>query len=68
MKQRKYRESDKNEILITDIEGLCKMLSVGKQTALMIAELAEARVELPFTKLRRFNVEKIKLYISENSH
>lgn len=68
MNQRKYKESDKNEILITDIDGLCEMLSMGKQTALIIAQRAEARVELPFTKLKRYNIEKIKLYISENSY
>lgn len=67
MKQRKFKEVQANEILITDIDGLCKMLSMGKQTALKIAQLAEAQVQLPFTKLKRYNIDKVKDYISENS-
>ncbi len=67
MNRGKYKESQDYEILTTDIDGLCKMLSLGKQTALKIAKLAEAQVELPFTKLKRYNIEKIRRYIMENS-
>lgn len=67
MNKRKFNNFDENEILITDIAGLCKMLSVGKSTAKKIADLAEANVNLPFTKLTRYNVEKIKDFIKQNS-
>lgn len=67
MNRRKFKDIEIDEILITDIDGLCKMLSMGKQTALKIAQLAEAQVQLPFTKLKRYNIDKVRAFISENS-
>lgn len=67
MNQRKYKDLKVNEILITDIDGLCKMLSIGKMTALKVAELAEARVELPSAKTARYNIDKIREYVNHHT-
>lgn len=68
MNQRKYKDLKVNEILITDVDGLCKMLSMGKVTALKVAELAGARVHLPSSKTVRFSVKKIRDYIDRQTY
>lgn len=67
MNKGKYKECKEPEVLLTDVNGLCTMLKVGKGKAMEIAKLAEARVDLSSSKLARFHVEKIRSYIEEHT-
>lgn len=60
--------SDKNstvERITVDIKQLTEMLSVGRNTALAIAE--EAGAGIKFGRRKLYNVEKIKAYMGEQA-
>lgn len=56
------------ENLLLDLDGIAQILSVGKNQAKKIAELAGARVVLPSAKTARYNVDKIREYINSHSY
>lgn len=53
------------ERITVDIKQLTEMLSVGRNTALAIAE--EAGAGIKFGRRKLYNVEKIKAYMGEQA-
>lgn len=54
-----------DDILLVDLEELMRILSVGRRRALRIAEMAKCRVYIG--RCLRFNVEKLKEFLKEES-
>lgn len=54
--------------LVVNIEGLCEMLRLGRNSAMKVAIVAGARIDIEGSRILRFNVKKILDYIEENSY
>lgn len=65
---RRNKENGNVYYILVDLEDLAQILSVGKNQARRVAELAGARVVLPSSKTARYNVDKIREYINQNTY
>ena len=57
--------TDKNQTIMTDINGLCGVLGTGRATAQRIAK--EAQAEVRIGRRHSYNIPKIQRYIDSIS-